>query len=151
MSLVAFSSLMHLNSKDNSHRKNERSVFVLFLFFVARFSVFSILGSIILPKFHCLNESGKGRMSNVPCLRHKLISPAFESFHFVVNVESLAVMLYLPYFLGQRNNLLTCASCQREETLGKRLTQECRSWQASMSLLGIKAQSWHLPHIACPG
>lgn len=35
MSLFALGSLMHLNSKDNSHYRNYRSVPILFLFFVA--------------------------------------------------------------------------------------------------------------------
>lgn len=35
MSLLPFDPLTHLNGKDNSHHKNERSVPILFLFFVA--------------------------------------------------------------------------------------------------------------------
>jgi len=37
-------------------------------------------------------------MVTVPCIRHKLISVTFESFHFAVSVESLAVLL-LPVLL----------------------------------------------------
>lgn len=63
-----------------------------------RFSVFSTLSSIILPKLLCLDVSGRGGMLVVSCLRHKPISPAFESFHLAVDAEAVAVTL-LPALL----------------------------------------------------
>lgn len=119
MSLLAFGSLKHLNSKDNSHHKNERTIPSMFFSFVVE--VLALLHIVIkhparTPLPWWVWEGQDGDCSLLKAQDH------FSLWH-----------CYLPCTLGQRHNLLSCATCQHEEALGERLTPEYKSWSASAS------------------
>lgn len=117
MSLLAFGTLKHLNSKDNSHHKNERSIPSIFLSFVVEVPI--LLCVVIKPtaRTHLPWWVWDRQDDNGSLLKAQA---HFSPWHY-----------YLPSSLGQWQNLLSCATCQCEEALGKRLMPECRSWPAS--------------------